>query len=455
MITNLTPHYTILNPMFIPLDNLYEFISQKISNHLILIYRFYPHGSRKLENIDELRHINPDWKDWTKIIPLFMHDQEPLDFDFYKNLSADDIHRYLCCRYSKFVKKLEDNKILDTFLELVKNDNFHIMRHKFISDQWMLCHSEKNSQNLKKYEEIGAIGIYWWCHAFIAKDWYRFAKIDQRLNYYPEKFDFDFNLYSRAWQGTREYRLKMLDLCIDKGLVTNSMINFGKIENDTNWKNHHFTNPQFKIHRDLDCLDNRQVTSSASATYSVDDYQKCAIDVVLETLFDDDRNHLTEKILRPIACGKPFLLVSTPNSLGYLKSYGFETFDSLIDESYDNIQDPLERLNRITDLMKDISTLSSTAKSSLYEKMHVIAQRNKQRFWSDEFSQTIISEFDTNYQNALKVCQASCNGKNWLQWRKLASNYNQDYKKFLVTDNDTRSRKDIVKIMMEIKKIKS
>jgi hypothetical protein len=33
------------------------------------------------------------------------------------------------------------------------------------------------------------------------------------------------------------------------------------------------------------------------------------------------------------------MLLAAPGNLAYLKSYGFKTFDSVIDESYDTIQD--------------------------------------------------------------------------------------------------------------------
>jgi len=443
--------------MFVPLDNLYEFISHKISNDSILIYQFYPTGSRKIKDIQRINKQDPDWHSLTKAMSLFMHDQEPLDFHYYSNLNDDAIYEFLQQQKPMLLDMLNTTQSSDLFITMSKNSNLRIFnKYQNILDKWMLCHSEKNSQDLQKYEEIGAIGVYWWSHALISKDWYRFAKIDQRLDYFPKKFSFDFNIYSRAWQGTREYRLKMLDLCIEKNLAAASLINFGKIEKNIDWKDHCFKNPQFDaIHQDLDCLDDFQISSSASATYSSDDYQKCAIDVVLETLFDDCRNHLTEKILRPIACGKPFILVSTPGSLEYLKSYGFETFSSLIDESYDTVEVPLDRLNRITDLMKDISTLPPHAKESLYDKMHLIAQKNKQRFWSDEFFQTIVSEFYTNYQQAFTICQSSANGKNWLEWRKAASAHSQIFREFATTSNNHRNRKDILSVMMEIKKIKS
>jgi hypothetical protein len=49
---------------------------------------------------------------------------------------------------------------------------------------------------------------------------------------------------------------------------------------------------------------------------------------VAETVFDT-RIHLTEKTLRPIACGHPFILAAGPGSLKYLQTYGFRTFSPL------------------------------------------------------------------------------------------------------------------------------
>jgi hypothetical protein len=88
----------------------------------------------------------------------------------------------------------------------------------------------------------------------------------------------------------------------------------------------------------------------------VEDYEATDIEVVLETLFDDSRLHLTEKSLRPIAVAQPFILAGTHGSLEYLRSYGFKTFGDVWDESYDLVEDPAERLIQIAELMKYIST---------------------------------------------------------------------------------------------------
>jgi hypothetical protein len=143
--------------------------------------------------------------------------------------------------------------------------------------------------------------------------------------------------------------------------------------------------------------------SNASADYDSADYNSTAIEVVLETLFDDYRWHLTEKTLRPIACGQPFMLAATAGSLEYLRSYGFKTFDGLIDESYNQIVEPLQRLNAIAAEMSRISKLSSNQKQDLYIKLDEIAKFNQQHFFSDEFNNQVLDEYKSNLNQGLKT----------------------------------------------------
>ena len=144
-------------------------------------------------------------------------------------------------------------------------------------------------------------------------------------------------------------------MILQNDLLSSTSITLSQQDNECHYRDYKFQNTEFQIHSDLSMFKSNESTSCASADYSQYDYIQSAIDVVLETLFDDTRIHLTEKILRPIACGKPFVLVSTPGSLQYLRDYGFETFGEYINENYDSIQDPLDRLKQIIKLMKDIS----------------------------------------------------------------------------------------------------
>ena len=56
---------------------------------------------------------------------------------------------------------------------------------------------------------------------------------------------------------------------------------------------------------------------------------------------------LTEKTYRPIVLKHPFLLVSRPYSLKYLKDLGYKTFHPFIDESYDTVGNDYVRLEKI------------------------------------------------------------------------------------------------------------
>jgi hypothetical protein len=140
---------------------------------------------------------------------------------------------------------------------------------------------------------------------------------------------------------------------------------------------------------------------------------------VLETLFDDSRWHLTEKALRPIACGKPFMLVATAGSLTYLRSYGFETFGNLIDESYDLETDPVARLAAVIQEMSRISSLNTSDKIVLWNQLHQIAERNKQRFFSAEWQAGIVQEYVDNINQAMVTMNDNCTGKHWKQYREL------------------------------------
>jgi len=408
--------------MFVPFDRLYDFLDQFVNNDT-LIYRFYPHGSKKLSDISILKIYSKYYDYYTILgsIPILMHDQEPLNFDFYNNIDPKEILMFMQKYRSPKIKKLQQRNILDRYIDMQRCQNLDIFCGQHISDGWLLCHSEKKSLELSKYQSLGAVGVYWWSHAMIARDWYRYAQIDQRLNYKSMDFENDFNVYNRAWSGTREYRLKFAEMIVKNNLLSTTKLKFNERDHEVHYRDHIFKNLRFSVDIDLSVLEPNRFDSTASADYSHEDYHRSAIDVVLETLFDDSRLHLTEKSLRPIACGKPFILVSTPGSLQYLRDYGFETFGEYIDESYDTVIDPLDRLKCIIKSMKSISSLPNHKKQYLYQKMHDVAQRNKDRLWSNDFAQQVINEFKENYQQAYAICKKSQNGEKILKvWEELS-----------------------------------
>jgi hypothetical protein len=173
-------------------------------------------------------------------------------------------------------------------------------------------------------------------------------------------------------------------------------------DNGCHYSNHKYQNIEFKPTINFERYFNENLTTPCySADFDISDYQLTMCEVVLETLFDSQRLHLTEKILRPIALGHPFLLCATPGSLKYLQSYGFQTFGDVIDETYDQIIDPVERLKQITNVMKTIAQWDSETKRKNFLHLKQIADFNKKHFFSDIFFDLVNQELKTNLSTAL------------------------------------------------------
>jgi hypothetical protein len=391
--------------MSVPLDRLYHYLGDCV-NHDLIIYRWTPHGSRKLEELTQLTNYPQHQLEKNPLVVF--HDQEPLDFLFYTK-------EQLYNNAKSFFSKMSDSFFMLEHPVLNYVAGMHLRPPQVCSNQFdltVLVHSELNSRQLKYFVKANFVPVYIWSHAMIALDWFRYAKHDPALVYVPTQIQKTFLVYNRAWSGTREYRLYFAQQLATHDLTSHTQTAFASVDNDTHYVDHVFANKKFQIHlHNLEQLYPANTAhSGSSADYCGADYADCGIEIVLETLFDDSRWHLTEKTLRPIACGKPFLLAATPGSLQYLRNYGFETFADVIDETYDTIADGAARLDAIIQEMKRIADLDTAAKQVLYTKLHEIAQRNKQRFFNGLFDQ-VMEEYRTNLDQAMVIMQQHCTGQ--------------------------------------------
>ena len=78
-------------------------------------------------------------------------------------------------------------------------------------------------------------------------------------------------------------------------------------------------------------------------------YNRTAFSLVVETTMDnwDDRPFITEKTFKRIAFQHPFVIAGNEGSLKYLQSLGFETFNNLFNEKYDDIRDWRKRCRAV------------------------------------------------------------------------------------------------------------
>jgi hypothetical protein len=391
--------------MTVPVHNLYDFVHQATKNKFLLLY-FYPWGHKSLTDVHHYQ-LDQAWLDGprgisveSRVVPfntqiynswvqiqafqpvILCHDQEPLHFDLY-NSNSDFVKHTAAVHKNQFDIELSPQTL---------SQNLRLSLLKSVQKTWILLHSELNSPEVSRYESTGKFqGAYWWSHAVIARDWYRYAQHDQALQ--PGHLRKLFLCYSRDTAGSRLYRKDFQE-----------QLHEVQLDNQCQFQS----------------FDSSPVGADASAIYNPEDFNHTAISVVLETVFDQ-RIHLTEKILRAIACGHPFILAAGPGSLQLLRSYGFHTFQGYINEDYDTIVDPALRLQAIVKEMNRIANLPQTKQTELIKILRSIADHNRQRFFSDDFFQLVVDQLKRNVNTAFAHHQGKLDFSVWWQqrrWRK-------------------------------------
>ena len=388
--------------MSIPLDRLYHYIesiAQDVCKSNIVIYRFYPHGSKKIEDLQRLT-VYP-WKTSVLSPEIYCNDQEPLNYDYYESNP-----RALTTQIDQLVAQYLPSAFLNNFRQLLS-----------IWDRAILLHSEQRSANVEKYSYNGFIPVYYWSHAVISRDWFRYAEhVGQK-----KKVEQIFLVYNRAWSGTREYRLGFADRLIMSGLVDSTLMRISPVDPtiDKHYDLHAFEHAHW---RPNNVIEKYFPLCKAESYYSADfdqtDYESTDIEVVLETLFDDLRLHLTEKTLRPIAMGQPFILAGTYGSLKYLHGYGFKTFSNCWDESYDMMSDSIERMNKIIEVMSNIVSMPLIKREEMLARACAIAEYNKRHFFSEEFKKQVENELINNMSVALTELEKTNTSQVWIDRRK-------------------------------------
>jgi hypothetical protein len=119
--------------------------------------------------------------------------------------------------------------------------------------------------------------------------------------------------------------------------------------------------------------------------------------LVTETIFDYPYSFRTEKIAKPLAIGHPWIVASNQGFYRDMRNLGFQTFDSLIDESFDSIDNSQERMDRIVAVVNDLCQQDLT---SFMQASESICKYNQQHL--QYLSSKIKSEFADKFFNFIK-----------------------------------------------------
>jgi hypothetical protein len=126
--------------------------------------------------------------------------------------------------------------------------------------------------------------------------------------------------------------------------------------------------------------DDYEEHSRASENLIRDCYAASNFDIVIETATAEyNQRFITEKTLRALALGQPFVVFSGPDSLRYLQGLGFKTYHDLWDERYDTMESSSERFANILKIVHQLIVDPSVFDVN-HSKLNEINEHNRNHF---------------------------------------------------------------------------
>lgn len=118
-------------------------------------------------------------------------------------------------------------------------------------------------------------------------------------------------------------------------------------------------------------------------------YYRSKVDIITETMLYDEAIHVTEKTYKSIYLGLPFVVSATKGHLNHLREMGFKTFNSVINEDYDELTNKY-KIKRVIDAAQELSNIFNTP------EVLEICKFNQDLYHDFEFRKKICKEYFLN-----------------------------------------------------------
>jgi hypothetical protein len=176
------------------------------------------------------------------------------------------------------------------------------------------------------------------------------------------------NRIHKWWRATIMTELKQ------QGILDNSYWSYNNIDQNDQWHDNpielwRFNNLQQRL---KDFVDQSPFTcdhfdsdeKNSHWLFVPEHFDDSYCNLVLETLYDAEQSggaFITEKIFKPIRHAQPFVVFGTANTLATLRKLGYQTFDTLLDNSYDS------EINNTKRYIKTLNTITQMNQNNLHE----------------------------------------------------------------------------------------
>lgn len=338
---------------------------------------------------------------------VFFHDQEPVDFELYHPLFDEVIAR----ADDLYDKYFDWNPPLgEYYANIVSRNDIRRIGAIVVSETGENVERICQKYNWKSY--------YYFFHGWAALDWFRGYNNSYVVDPPSDRvIESSYISPNRIIGGKRNHRI-LLYYNLIKNNINSARISMPKfcpyekksITEISKKFTHLYPDIVDKIDR---CnlpwnFPNENGHPMESCRLGLfDECNKTLAYVVTETIFSGKRNHLTEKTFKPICLQMPFVLLSTPNSLEYLRSYGFMTFSDFWSEDYDQEEDDTKRIEKVAKIVSDLDGLSKKELQQIYRSMIPILEHNYNHFYNGNFQNILWTEL-TNMLKKMKQDFDAC-----------------------------------------------
>ena len=359
------------------------------------------------------------------IFPLSIYSNAENSFFDFESIVLNKLHNKIVHQL-----KVNDNFFLlinysyEGFITFFEYDNIHkwldennidYSKCYFTTSSYRLWEYEKEYRKKYKKEKSISIAPYMWSIPFFNNKLNCGGFINEKLNkqnYKKKKYDFNLLIREQKPHRTRLLLdLEKLDL-LDSNLISYDLwlndnysedIYYNRFEQILDKESKKFKdyweglkNLSNKMPKRTIDYDDLQTVRGVDMETDLP-YKDTLFTIVAESFFQEEEpiGYVSEKVIKPILHKHPFILMSTPDSLTYLKSLGFKTFSDtgFIDESYDSERDDEARYYMILTQIYNLTQLLPEQKDSfLYNSKQII-----------EHNYNHLKNFDVeNFENKFK-----------------------------------------------------
>ena len=336
------------------------------------------HGTHEDPEFFNHAHATDDYKVENKIEINSVYDE---DLYLLKNKNVYIDHSFEPIQFD-VDDYFWNNEVFDYYKD--KNKNIAMTNGSFFcnpaaGDRLFLLHSERSSEDIEKIRKLITVQkvhpVYWFANGYLcATEWYRHLSLDVFKNFKDRPIRNKFVCLNRLIDGSKKYRIDLLNLLNLEHAVYSlpaNCPNTGRALNDIVPNNTVQAN-------EFDGIPNESADVNLKYLTPIN---TSFLHVVTETVFQEQKHHLTEKTFKPIVLQQPFVLAAPAGCLGYLKSYGFKTFDRWWDEGYDKISNHQQRLQAIADIVNNIAKKDYSELYNMQEEMTEVLEHNRRLFY--------------------------------------------------------------------------